>query len=70
MEKVTQALKELRRALGLSQRELSESIGCSRLSVTYWEENRFSPSRDWLEKWLKALNDAVLKLKDDEKKVS
>jgi transcriptional regulator with XRE-family HTH domain len=67
MEQVTKALKELRKALHLSQRELSERIGCSRLSVTYWETNQTSPSRYWLERWLKALSDAVLDPKDNEK---
>jgi transcriptional regulator with XRE-family HTH domain len=67
MEQVTEALKALRKALHLSQRELSERMGCSRLSVTYWETNQTSPSRYWLEKWLKALSDAVLDLKDNEK---
>jgi transcriptional regulator with XRE-family HTH domain len=68
MEQVMQALKLLRKALHLSQRELSERIDCSRLSVTYWETNQTLPKQYLLERWLKALSDAVLEVRVNEKK--
>ena len=69
MEQVLQALRTLRKALGLSQDQLSKKIGCSRLSLTYWENNATSPSRDSLERWLKVLYEEVLNLKDREKTI-
>ena len=41
-------LKESRQALGLTQLELAEKLGCGRSSIGDWESGRTEPSLDML----------------------
>jgi transcriptional regulator with XRE-family HTH domain len=41
---------EIRRALGLSRRELAEKIGASRSAVDYWERGNYVPSPQYAQK--------------------
>jgi transcriptional regulator with XRE-family HTH domain len=70
MEEIARILATLRQTLGLSQAELAEKIKCSRVSLICWETNKTTPRRKRLKKWLKALSDAILEVKDNEKRRS
>ena len=42
--------KQIRLALGLTQKELAERLGCSLQSVKFWETGRRSPKGKYLRK--------------------
>jgi len=60
MREVFKALRELRLIVGVSQEHLSEKIGCSRISLTSYENTQSRPKRPILEKWLLALSEEIL----------
>lgn len=45
MVEAMQALAVSRRALGMTQEQLAERVGCSRKSVWAWETGRVLPTR-------------------------
>lgn len=60
MKRIFEILRELRQIVGVSQEHLAEKIGCSRISLTSYENNQSRPKRPTLEKWLKALTEEIL----------
>ncbi len=45
MSEITpEQVRSLRRLLGLTQAQLAERIGCSKLAISYWETGRRSPT--------------------------
>ena len=67
MKRIFECLRELRLITGVSQQGLSKKIGCSRLSLTYYENNQSRPRRPILEKWLAALSEEILLYADTHK---
>lgn len=60
MKEIFECLRELRLIVGVSQEHLSEKMGCSRLSLTYYENSQTRPRREMLKKWLAALSEEIL----------
>lgn len=52
----SEKLQELRIKAGLSQTKLAEMLGCSGSAVSGWEQNKWLPTPDLLEKLPAALN--------------
>jgi len=67
MRRVFEILRELRQIVGISQEQLSAKIGCSRISLTNYENNWSRPKRPILEKWLAALSEEILFYNDTHK---
>lgn len=66
--KFAQRLKALRLACGLTQKELSEAIGVSTVTIQYWERGEKKPSMDAiisLSKTLMVSADTILGLEND-----
>lgn len=60
MKRIFEILRELRQIVGISQVELSKKIGCSRISLTSYENNQSRPKRPVFEKWVSALSEEIL----------
>jgi len=50
--RLSEVLRKLREASGLTQRELAEKLNVSRQTVNYVEKNRVLPNRELLVKWV------------------
>lgn len=57
-------IKELRKAAGLTQRELGEIVGASDVSISFYERGEQSPDVEMLKKLATALNTSVDALLD------
>ena len=62
--KIAYLIKQYRKAQGLSQQELAEKAGISRIAVLRYENQQQEPSIQILEKIAKALNISMLKFID------
>ena len=66
MEVIKLTIKERRRELGLTQRELAERMGVDQSSVANWETGATGPHRNKLVRLAKVLGCSVEELLDDD----
>ncbi|WP_422445275.1 helix-turn-helix transcriptional regulator [Thermoanaerobacterium sp. DL9XJH110] len=59
-------IKETRESVGLTQKELANTVGVSREYISALENGRYSPSLNLLKKIAKTLNVSVKDLIEDE----
>lgn len=63
-------IKELRSREGINQAQLAEEIGISKMSISYFEQNKKSPSRETLQKiadYFKVTTDYLLGRSEDKR---
>lgn len=58
----------IRRALGLSQQQMSELTGISRVQISYYETADSVPTMATFNKWLSAVTEEIKRLRNQVKK--
>ena len=56
------AIRALRKKMGITQKKLSEKIGCTDVTISFWENNKHKPNICYMKKIIKIAEKNGLRL--------